>query len=206
MRRSSSQCPDNSGYRQPTYGSVALVEHLGAAGLSGCNASLLEVLPNKPLGKGRFDMKIISRFLLLALVGWSGGLMATSVSTHLMFQGAAHEAIELYTSVFDDFVVRKKELHDSGEMEGKVRLAHVKFANHDLIVFDSPPVHDFTFTPAMSLFVEFNDPAQLSEAFEVLSEGGEVAMPLDDYGFSPLFGWLQDRYGVSWQLSLTNQE
>ncbi|MFN3711992.1 MAG: VOC family protein, partial [Alishewanella aestuarii] len=71
--------------------------------------------------------------------------MAKSVSTHLMFQGAAHEAIELYVSVFDDFVVQRKELHDDGEMEGKLRLAHVKFANHDLIIFDSPPVHNFTF-------------------------------------------------------------
>jgi predicted 3-demethylubiquinone-9 3-methyltransferase (glyoxalase superfamily) len=132
--------------------------------------------------------------------------MAKSVSTHLMFQGAAHEAIELYASVFDDFVIQNKELHEDGEMEGRVRLAHVKFANHDLIIFDSPPVHNFTFTPAMSLFVEFNDPAQLREAFESLSEGGEVAMPLGDYDFSPLFGWLQDRYGVSWQLSLISQE
>ena len=140
--------------------------------------------------------------VLLTLFTFSGGLMAKSVSTHLMFQGAAHEAVELYVSVFDDFVVLKKELHDEGESEGKLRLAHVKFAGHDLIVFDSPPMHDFTFTPAMSLFVEFNDPDQLKAAFESLADGGEVAMPLGDYGFSPLFGWLQDRYGVSWQLSL----
>jgi predicted 3-demethylubiquinone-9 3-methyltransferase (glyoxalase superfamily) len=123
-----------------------------------------------------------------------------------MFQGAAHEAIELYVSVFDEFVVKKSELHDEGEMAGRIRLAHVKFADHDLIIFDSAPVHNFTFTPAMSLFVEFNDPAQLRAAFESLSDGGQVAMPLDDYGFSPLFGWLQDRYGVSWQLSLTSRE
>lgn len=128
--------------------------------------------------------------------------MATSVSTHLMFQGAADEAIELYGSVFPEFVVRRREPHDSGDMKGRVRLAHVNFADHDLIIFDSPPVHGFRFTPAMSLFVEFDDPDRLRRAFELLSEGGEVAMPLDDYGFSPLFAWLQDRYGVSWQLSL----
>jgi predicted 3-demethylubiquinone-9 3-methyltransferase (glyoxalase superfamily) len=132
--------------------------------------------------------------------------MAKSVSTHIMFQGAAHEAIELYVSVFDDFVVESKELHDDGEMEGKLRLARVKFANHDLMIFDSPPVHNFTFTPAMSLFVEFDDADKLRAAFETLSDGGEVAMPLGDYGFSPLFGWLQDRYGLSWQLSLTSQD
>lgn len=151
-------------------------------------------------------MTITRRILTVALFGFSGGIMAQSVSTHIMFQGDAHDAIELYASIFEEFDVQKRELHDNGEMEGKVRLAHVKFAEHDLIIFDSPPVHNFTFTPAMSLFVEFSDPTQLREAFESLSDGGEVAMPLDDYGFSPLFGWTQDRFGVSWQLSLAGQE
>ena len=132
--------------------------------------------------------------------------MGTSVSTHLMFQGAADDAIELYKSVFPEFIVLTQELHDDGEMKDKVRLAHVKFGEHDLVIFDSPPVHDFTFTPAMSLFIEFDDLDHLKQAFETLSEGGTVAMPLGTYGFSPLFGWLQDRYGVSWQLSLKNEK
>jgi predicted 3-demethylubiquinone-9 3-methyltransferase (glyoxalase superfamily) len=131
--------------------------------------------------------------------------MATSVSTHLMFQGAAGEALELYESVFPEFIVQTQELHDDGDMKGEVRLAHVRFGDHDLIIFDSPPVHDFTFTPAMSLFVELDDADRLKQAFESLSENGAVTMPLDDYGFSPLFGWLQDRYGVSWQLSLKDE-
>jgi predicted 3-demethylubiquinone-9 3-methyltransferase (glyoxalase superfamily) len=151
-------------------------------------------------------MKSVLSLILVILAGSSGGGMATSVSTHLMFQGAAGEAIELYKSVFPEFIVQRQELHDSGEMKGKVRLAYVKFGNHDLIIFDSPPVHNFTFTPAMSLFVEFEDADRLKQAFEILSEDGEVAMPLNNYDFSPLFGWLQDQYGVSWQLSLKNEE
>jgi predicted 3-demethylubiquinone-9 3-methyltransferase (glyoxalase superfamily) len=151
-------------------------------------------------------MKRALSFVLVTLLGWSGAAMAISVSTHLMFQGAADEAIKLYAEVFPEFIVKRREFHESGDMQGKVRLAHVKFASHDLIIFDSPPVHNFTFTPAMSLFVEFHDPGEMRKAFEALAKNGEVAMPLDDYGFSPLFGWLQDRYGVSWQLSLANQE
>ncbi len=128
--------------------------------------------------------------------------MAASVSTHLMFQGAADEAMELYKEVFPEFSVQRQELHEEGELKGKVRLAHVRFAGHDLIIFDSPPVHNFTFTPAMSLFVELDDAERLKQVFERLSEDGKVAMPLGDYGFSPLFGWAQDRFGVSWQLNL----
>lgn len=151
-------------------------------------------------------MRILLALALAIMTGYSEGRMGTSVSTHLMFQGDAHEAIKLYESVFPEFVVKRKELHDDGAMEGQTRLAHLKFGDHDLIIFDSPPVHDFTFTPAMSLFVEFDDADRLKQAFETLSEGGQVAMPLGDYGFGPLFGWLQDRYGVSWQLNLKNGE
>ena len=62
--------------------------------------------------------------------------------------------------------------------------------------------HDFTFTPAMSLFVDCDNTEELERAFAALSEGGKVFMPLDDYGFSKRFGWCSDRFGVSWQLNL----
>ena len=62
--------------------------------------------------------------------------------------------------------------------------------------------HDFTFTPSISIFVDCDDEAELEEVFEQLSRGGEVLMPIDDYGFSAGFGWVSDRFGVSWQLNL----
>jgi predicted 3-demethylubiquinone-9 3-methyltransferase (glyoxalase superfamily) len=127
-----------------------------------------------------------------------------SVSTHLMFYGTASEAIELYQSEFEEFKIQEIQKYggSDGEMAGKIKIAKVKFADHDLIIIDSPPVHDFTFTPAMSLFVDFEEPADLDHAFGVLSRNGQVFMPLDNYGFSPQFGWVQDRFGVSWQLNL----
>jgi predicted 3-demethylubiquinone-9 3-methyltransferase (glyoxalase superfamily) len=70
----------------------------------------------------------------------------------------------------------------------------------------------FTFNPSISLMVNF-DPAQDPDAaarietvWEKLVEGGQVLMPLDTYPFSARYGWLQDRYGLSWQLILTNPE
>ena len=133
--------------------------------------------------------------------------MTLSVSTHLMFYGAASEAMELYQSLFDEFKIQEiLPYGDSdGEMAGKIKIAKVKFADQDLILIDSPPVHDFAFTPAMSLFVDFDDTADLDHAFDVLSSRGVVFMPLDNYGFSPRFGWVQDRFGVSWQLNLKPQ-
>jgi predicted 3-demethylubiquinone-9 3-methyltransferase (glyoxalase superfamily) len=133
--------------------------------------------------------------------------MSNSVSTHLMFYGAASEAIKLYESVFEEFKVQELQKYgDSDEaMAGKIKFARVKFAGQNLIIIDSPAVHDFTFTPAISMFIDFEDIADLERAFNVLSENGEVYMPLDNYGFSPRFGWTQDRYGVSWQLNLKKE-
>jgi predicted 3-demethylubiquinone-9 3-methyltransferase (glyoxalase superfamily) len=54
----------------------------------------------------------------------------------------------------------------------------------------------------MSIFVDCEDEAELDEAFKELSAGGEVLMPVGDYGFSAKFGWVNDRFGVSWQLNL----
>jgi predicted 3-demethylubiquinone-9 3-methyltransferase (glyoxalase superfamily) len=54
----------------------------------------------------------------------------------------------------------------------------------------------------MSLFVECADEAELDGAFQQLSARGAVLMPLGNYGFSAKFAWVQDRFGVSWQLNL----
>lgn len=121
-----------------------------------------------------------------------------------MFQGDARAALDLYASVFADFSVLRMDKfgQDQGEMSGKVQQAEISFAGHNLIVIDSPAVHGFGFTPSMSLFVNFEAVETLDLAFQRLSHGGEVMMPLDDYGFSRRFGWLADRFGVSWQLNL----
>ena len=54
----------------------------------------------------------------------------------------------------------------------------------------------------MSLFVECADEAEMGAAFQRLSAGGAVLIPPGNYGFSAKFSWVQDRFGVSWQLNL----
>jgi predicted 3-demethylubiquinone-9 3-methyltransferase (glyoxalase superfamily) len=67
---------------------------------------------------------------------------------------------------------------------------------------DSPVKHAFSFTPASSLFVDFDSLEELTQVADALGEGGKVLMELADYGFSRQFTWLDDRFGVSWQLNL----
>lgn len=130
----------------------------------------------------------------------------TRVSTHLMFQGNATDALDAYSTIFSDFTVESVERHGDDEQgkPGGIKQASVSFAGHMLIVIDSPPIHEFDFTPSMSLFVDLDSEEALETAFTRLSEGGNVMMPLGDYGFSKRFGWVSDRFGVSWQLNMPN--
>jgi predicted 3-demethylubiquinone-9 3-methyltransferase (glyoxalase superfamily) len=127
-----------------------------------------------------------------------------AASMHLMFEGTASAALELYGSVFDGFMVDSVERYGAGEggAEGSIRMAAGTLYGQRLIVIDSPIAHQFSFTPSMSLFIDLDDASSLDAAFAALSAGGAVLMPLDDYGFSRRFGWCTDRFGVSWQLNL----
>ena len=78
----------------------------------------------------------------------------------------------------------------------------IEIAGQRIRVFDSPPVHAFTFTPSISFFVECTNEEELRSLAGKLADGGGVMMPLDNYGFSKLYAWVADRFGVSWQLNL----
>jgi predicted 3-demethylubiquinone-9 3-methyltransferase (glyoxalase superfamily) len=129
--------------------------------------------------------------------------MPRSVTTFLMFDGVAEEAMTFYASLFKGSKIRRVERWAAGEQgkEGSVKRAEFSLGGHDLIAFDSPVKHEFTFTPSISLFVECETEAELDEVYEQLSAGGKVLIPLDAYGFSKKFGWVNDRFGVSWQLN-----
>jgi predicted 3-demethylubiquinone-9 3-methyltransferase (glyoxalase superfamily) len=130
--------------------------------------------------------------------------MARTVTPFLMFEGRAEEAMTFYVSLFPGSELVSIERYGAGEVgaEGSVRLAEIRLASQRVLGIDSPAKHGFGFTPAISLFVECERERELRELFERLVDGGKVLMPVGNYGFSTLFGWLEDRFGVSWQLNL----
>jgi len=130
--------------------------------------------------------------------------MGLTVAPFLMFEGAAEEALDLYVSTFDDAeVVEFRRFGDDGPGKpGTVEQAVLRIGDQRVRLFDSFVEHDFGFTPAISLFVELDSAAEVDAAFEALSAGGGVLMPLDAYPFNPRFAWINDRFGVSWQLSV----
>jgi predicted 3-demethylubiquinone-9 3-methyltransferase (glyoxalase superfamily) len=130
--------------------------------------------------------------------------MPRKVTTFLMFEGFATEAMNLYVSVFGGSEIQQVERYGPGEpgAEGTIKRASFTLGGQEFLCIDSPIKHGFTFTPSISLFVECESEAELDAAFNRLSDGGSVLMPVDNYGFSTKFGWLSDRFGVSWQLNL----
>ena len=131
--------------------------------------------------------------------------MTRSVATFLMFQdGAAEEAMNFYVSLFTGSEIVRIERYGSGEpgKEGCIKRANFKLAGHDLICFDSPVKHAFNFTPSVSIFVDCDNETELDRALEQLLAGGQALMPPGNYGFSTKFGWVVDRFGVSWQINL----
>ena len=124
--------------------------------------------------------------------------MPTQVRPFLMFESRAEEAMRFYVSLFPGAQV----LEDRRWPDGRIMKAAFTIAGQTVLCTDSPAKHAFTFTPSISLFVDCQDEAELRRLVAALSEGGGVLMPLADYGFSRLFAWVSDRFGVSWQLNL----
>jgi len=83
-----------------------------------------------------------------------------------------------------------------------VRTAVFEIGGHRMMAIDSAAAHQFTFTPAISLWVECSSPEEIERVSTALADGGSMLMPLGDYGFSKQFCWGADRYGVTWQLNL----
>jgi predicted 3-demethylubiquinone-9 3-methyltransferase (glyoxalase superfamily) len=130
--------------------------------------------------------------------------MAKSLTPFLMFVGFAEEAVNFYLTLFPDSKLRHIQRYEAGQMgkEGSVKRADVTLAGQDLICIDSPVKHAFTFTPSVSLFVECENETEFDTVVGLLAAGGSVLMPPGNYGFSSKFAWVNDRFGVSWQLNL----
>jgi predicted 3-demethylubiquinone-9 3-methyltransferase (glyoxalase superfamily) len=129
---------------------------------------------------------------------------------HLWFESQAKEASEFYAEVFGkgSKVTSVATLYDTPS--GDVETVSFEVWGYKFMAISAGPL--FKFNPSISFIVNF-DPSQdrgarkrIDQIWKKLSEGGKALMPLDKYDFSERFGWVVDRYGLSWQLIYTNPE
>lgn len=129
------------------------------------------------------------------------------VTPFLMFQdGKAEEAMNFYTNVIKDSEITsitRYEANNPGGDEGTVMQATFALKGQEFMCIDSNIKHQFTFTPAFSIYINCDTEEEIDYLYEKLLEDRQALMPLGDYGFSKKFGWINDKFGVSWQLNLS---
>ncbi|AWW29400.1 VOC family protein [Echinicola strongylocentroti] len=131
--------------------------------------------------------------------------MKKQITTFLTFQdNRAEEAMDFYVDLFDNSRVIDVQRYgkDGPGREGTIVKAIFELNGALFMCSDSFIKHDWNFTPAVSNWVECETEEELKHVFRHLSENGDVKMPLDNYGFSRRFAFVEDRFGVSWQLNL----
>ncbi len=130
-----------------------------------------------------------------------------SITPHLWFDKEATEAARLYASAFRDSSVDRINVLKNTP-SGDCDVVSFTVRGQKFMSISAGPY--FKLNPSISFMINF-DPSrepdakeQLDAAWEKLSDGGTVLMELGEYPFSKHYGWIQDRYGVSWQLILTD--
>jgi predicted 3-demethylubiquinone-9 3-methyltransferase (glyoxalase superfamily) len=119
---------------------------------------------------------------------------------HLWYDKEAQEATKLYTSLFKDSKVNNVTvLHDTPS--GDADVVNFTLAGQKFMAISAGPY--FKFNPAISLFVVFDNEKEIEEVWNKLIEGGKALMPFQNYPWAQKYGWLQDKYGLSWQLSMS---
>ncbi len=119
------------------------------------------------------------------------------ITPHLWFDKEAKEAAGLYTSLFDDSeIVSVTTLRDTPS--GDCDVVSFVLARQPFQAISAGPL--FTFNPSVSFLIACATTSEVDALWERLIEGGTALMPLDTYPFSEHYGWVQDRYGLSWQI------
>ena len=119
------------------------------------------------------------------------------ITPHLWFDKQAREAAEFYTSLFPGSkITRLTTLSDTPS--GDCDLVSFELARQPFMAISAGPL--FKFNPSVSFHLKCSTKGEVDEIWEQLSPGAKVLMPLDSYPFSERYGWLEDRYGLSWQV------
>ncbi len=119
------------------------------------------------------------------------------ITPHLWFDKEAKEAVKFYASVIPNSQIKNlTTLHNTPS--GDCDIVSFELAGQPFMAISAGPL--FKFNPSISFHVKCETKDEVDGIWERISQGGKVLMPLDAYPFSERFGWVEDQYGLSWQL------
>ncbi|HEX2396382.1 MAG TPA: VOC family protein [Bacteroidales bacterium] len=127
----------------------------------------------------------------------------------LFFDNNAEEAANYYASVFKNSLVKSTTRYTedaakvSGMPKGSVMTVTFRIEGMDFAAINGGPV--FHLNPAISFMVNCRTREKIDELWSKLSDGGNILMELGEYPFSERYGWVQDKFGVSWQLIMSSE-
>lgn len=123
----------------------------------------------------------------------------------LWFDHQAEEAANFYTSIFKNSGITKVTRYlkatetVSGKPAGSVMTVEFQLDGYEVIALNGGP--QYSFSPAISFVKNCETKEETDAVWEKLCQGGMVLMELGAYPFSEKFGWVQDRFGISWQVN-----
>lgn len=121
---------------------------------------------------------------------------------HLWFDKEAREAAEFYISLFENSSILNTTILENTP-SGEAEIVSFELSGQSFEAISAGPF--FSFNPSISFMVACYSVDEADRLWNALSVGGEVLMPLGEYPFSKKYGWVADRYGLSWQLMLTEK-
>ncbi len=133
-------------------------------------------------------------------------MITPKITPNLWFNNQAQEAANFYVTLFKNSRIKNVVYYNeenskvAGMPAGTIVTVEYELDGQKFININGGPL--FTFSPAISFFVTCETAGEVEQFYRKLSENGNILMPLDKYPFSDKYAWINDRYGVSWQLSL----
>jgi predicted 3-demethylubiquinone-9 3-methyltransferase (glyoxalase superfamily) len=122
---------------------------------------------------------------------------------HLWYDKEASDAAKFYVSLFDNSSLLSETILEDTP-SGNAEVVTFELAGQEFQAISAGPY--FKFNPSISLMVACESIEEVNSKWEVLSKGGQELMPLGEYPFCKWYGWIQDKYGLSWQLMLKENE
>lgn len=119
---------------------------------------------------------------------------------HLWYDKEAKEAALFYVSLFEKSKLVSTKVIKNPPPFDDAEIVSFELAGQEFVAISAGPY--FKFSPSISLMVACSTSEEVDRMWEALREGGTELMALGEYPFSKRYAWIQDRYGLSWQLMM----